>query len=183
MQSVYRGAKSLDGHLKAGAGLNELHNLQGNLATELAIVHDRMTNDPSIDRLLSNYAAYQAVLQSYSLVTDIVEYHRTSEGCIAPRHEPADETHRQRMSLDEKMADLRADAEFSNRVIKCVERYRDLDRSLHQRADLLGMNCPKFEWDSGCLIQFAETKLVHGEKLLFGTLGNPGDGGPGSSSP
>jgi hypothetical protein len=113
MQPVYRAAKAVDEQLKAGADLSQLHRLEGNLATELAFVHDRMKRDPSLDKLLRpRDAAYQAALQSYTLATDVIEYHQASERCIGPRHEPADAAHRKR----------------------------------------------KFEWDSGCLVRFAETK-------------------------
>jgi len=68
MQSVYRSAKAVDGRLKAGADLNELHKLEGNLATELAFVHYRIRSGPSMDKLLRrDYAAYQSVLESYTL--------------------------------------------------------------------------------------------------------------------
>lgn len=170
MQSVYRGAKALDEQLKAGADLNEIHNLQGNLATELAIVHDRMRSDRSMDKLLRQHdAAYQAVLQSYSLVTDILEYRLNSEQCAGPKPEIADDAHRKVMSSDEQMADFRATAEFVSRVLKCSERDWGLNQSLHKRADLLGMNCPTFEYDSGCPVRFAEIKLARAENLLLGT--------------
>jgi hypothetical protein len=45
-----------------------------------------------MDKLLRrDYAAYQSVLESYTLVTDIVEYRHTSDRCAGPRHEPTDE--------------------------------------------------------------------------------------------
>jgi hypothetical protein len=174
MQSVYRNAKAVDEQLKAGADLNELRRLEGNLGTELAFVDDRMRSDPSVDKLLSrHYAAYQSVLQSYTLVTDIIEYHSASEQCIGPRHEPVDKAHRKLMSSDELMADVLAEGDFLNRVVKCVQRDRGLDQSLHKRADLLGMDCPKFEWDSGCLVGFAEIKLADAENLVLGTQAAP----------
>lgn len=168
MQSVYRSAKALDEQLKAGADMNEVHKLQGNLATELAIVHDRMTSDPSMDKLpRQHYAAYQAVLQSYSLVTDTVEYHRAEEQCLARPKEVQDRDFQQ-MSLEEKEAYVIAQGKLLQRLPECIERYKDLGKSLQQRADVFGMNCPSYS-DSGCLVKFAEGKLSSAEDVLLGS--------------
>jgi hypothetical protein len=75
------------------------------------------------------------------------------------------------MSTNELMPDLLANADFSNRLIKCIKRDKGLDQSLHQWADTFGMNCPKFEWDSGCRVRFAETKLAYAESLILAKLG------------
>ena len=169
MQSVYRSAKTLDEQMKAGTELKELLKLQGNLATELAIVHDRMRVNSRLNQILANhYAAYETTLQSYSLVMDILEYHGTMERCKAPRYLPADAARQKSMSLEERAADFEATAEYFNRSIKCIEQFYHVDHSLHERADRLGMSCPSFERDSSCLTAFAEAKLMNAEKLLIG---------------
>jgi hypothetical protein len=156
--------------MKAGADLKELVRLQGNFATELGIVHDHMKGNSRLDRILGpHYAAYETTLESYSLVMDILEYHETIERCIAPRVGILDKATFKRLSIDEQVANLQAFGEFYGRVDKCNKQLADAVDSLHQRADRLGMNCPKFDMDdSGCLPAFAEAKLVNAEKLLIG---------------
>jgi hypothetical protein len=169
MQSVYRSAKTLDEQMKAGAGLTELIRLQGNLATELGIVHDRMRVNSRLGQALGpSYVAYQATLQSYSLVVDILEYHDTMERCIAPRYEPPDAATFKRMSPMLQYTEGLAGVEFMGRVWKCGGRFSHVADSLRERADRLGMNCPGLDLDSGCPAAFAEAKLASAEKLLVG---------------
>ena len=158
IDAVYRAAKALDGQLSAGAELSELRVRQGNLATEPGILHDRMKSDPSVATLMQKYfAAYDSVLQSYSLSTDRLEYDRMIDACIAPR-------------VDEPVssADFEKVANFLRRIIDFNEKYRVLDISFRQRADALGMQCPEAGFDSKCLVKLAKDKLSAAESLVLG---------------
>lgn len=168
MESVYRSAKVLNEQMKAGADSKELRKDLANFATELGIVHDRMRTSPAKERMLrQDYAAYQTALQAFTLIIDIEDYHVMFERCSGPRHELASEADRERMSRDEQVADWMAAAAFLNRTIKCVEQYSDREDLLHKRADQIGMKCPKFEFDTACLANFAQEKLSVAENRFI----------------
>ena len=165
MQSVHRSAITLNEQMKSGASLGDLRKLRANLATELAIVHDRMQAGPSVERLLrQHYAAYQAALQSYSLVIDILEYHDAINRCAGPEWSVSDAEYKA-MSPQEKYANYVATFKSLHRFTGCHDRYSDLTRSLDQRAKQLGMDWSSC--DSECRARFAEAKLTIAQNLLM----------------
>ena len=96
-----------------------------------------------------------------------MEYNDVSERCVAPRHDSASATDLRRMSAEARLADFVAEGEFLKRIMQCAERNSKLRRSLEQRAEQFGMNCPKFEWDAECLARFARAKLTVAQNLLL----------------
>ena len=166
MQSVHRSAIALNEQMKSGATLEDLRKLRANLATELAIMHDRMQAEPSVERLLrQHYAAYQAALQSYSLVIDILEQRENFNRCVAPKFEPASKAELKVMSLEERRAQFVAFNEYASRLFKCIDRDSGHEDPLRQRQKQLGLNCPYP--DNGCLARFAEAKLTIAQNLLM----------------
>jgi hypothetical protein len=167
LQLVYRTAKALDQQMKGGADQEQLRSFRANLATEPGVVLDKMKRTSSLERLLRpHYTNYDAVLRSYSLVLDVSGYHDRHQRCIGPRYETRN-ADRRNMSIEEQVADLSAADAFIRRIRRCNEADSAELESLHSRAKQLGMNCPKFDWDSGCLASFASSKLAHAEIALL----------------